>query len=401
MEQIKLRAKEFKKMADPCSPDSKHVKYVCYVQAKSIPQEMDQWMATNPREQKMTTNVATKIKNSLAENSNFHELNRGIVMSAEKAKWDNQTEELTLILDDPEIHGNIDGGHTLRAILEAKNKNILSSDRYVFMEVIVGLDSPVELAAARNTSVQVDLKSIAELENSFEVIKKAFERLPFSRRIQYKMNEHYNDGDITEIDVREIIAILLMFSQEIYPYKTGQGILSEIQPIQCYSGKEASLRKFLKCNSTDENKQKSNREKMVKSMTPIIPDIFKLWEEIETSFATISGQAGKRYGTRKYSKFNGGEKVGSSYFEEKDLQYIVPKGIMYPIVGAFRGLVLVDEKQGNYYWKKNPIDVWNTIGTKLVSIVLDEKTENPDVLAKNSNLWSNLFKEVYIYAYMD
>lgn len=46
------------------------------------------------------------------------------------------------------------------------------------------------------------------------------------------------------------------------------------------------------------------------------------------------------------------------------------------------------------------IDVWNVIGTKLVTILLDEKTENPDVLAKNSNLWSNLFKEVYIYAYM-
>lgn len=96
MQQIKLKAKEFKKMSDPNMPDSKHVKYVCYVQAKSIPQELDQWMGTNPREQKMTTNVAIKIKNSLADNENFHELNRGIVISARDAKWDNRTEELTL-----------------------------------------------------------------------------------------------------------------------------------------------------------------------------------------------------------------------------------------------------------------------------------------------------------------
>ena len=34
-------------------------------------------------------------------------------------------------------------------------------------------------------------------------------------------------------------------------------------------------------------------------------------------------------------------------------------------------------------------------------IVLDEKAETPDSLAKNSNLWSNLFKEIYIYAYMN
>lgn len=400
MQQIKLKAKEFKKMADPNMPESKRVKYVCYVQAKSIPQELDQWMGTNPREQKMTTNVALKIKNSLAENSNFHELNRGIVMSAEKAKWDNQSEELLLWLDNPEVHGNIDGGHTLRAILDAKNKNTLSSDKYVFMEIIVGLDSPVELAAARNTSVQVDLKSIAELENSFEVIKEAFKELSFSNRIQYKMNEHYNDTNISEIDVREVIAIMIMFSQEIYPYKTAQGVLSEIQPIQCYSGKEASLRKFLKCNAVEEKNQKPNRELMVKKMSPIIPDIFKLWEEVETTFATVSGQAGKRYGTRKYSKFQDGKIVGKSFFGENDLKYLVPKGIMYPIVGAFRALIQTDEESGEYYWKKNPVDVWNVIGTKLVTILLDEKTENPDVLAKNSNLWSNLFKEVYIYAYM-
>lgn len=400
MVQMKLKAKEFKKMIDPSNCNSKHIKYVCYAQANSIPQNVDEWMATNPREQKMTTNVAIKIKDSLAENENFHELNRGILISVEKVKWDNATEELILTFDNPEIHGNIDGGHTLRAILEAKNKNILPSNRYVFMEIIVGLESPVELAAARNTSVQVDLKSIAELENSFEAIKEAFKDLNFSDRIQYKMNEHYNDDNIAEIDVREVIAVLLMFSQEIYPYKNAQGTLSETQPIQCYSGKEASLRKFLKCNRADEKQQKINRELMVKRLTPIVPDIFDLWEEIETSFAIVAGQAGKRYGTRKYSKFDNNKIVGKSFFEEQELKYIVPKGLMYPLVGAFRALVQIDPKDGHYYWQKNPSDVWNEIGTKLVTILLDEKAETPDALAKNINLWSNLFKEIYIYAYI-
>lgn len=400
MIQMKMKAKEFKKMIDPADQNSKHVKFVCYVQANTIPQQVDEWMATNPREQKMTTNVAQKIKDSLSENSNFHELNRGILMSVQKAKWDNTTDELVLFFEDPEIHGNIDGGHTLRAILEAKNSNTLPSNRYVFMEIIMGLESPVELAAARNTSVQVDLKSIAELENSFDTIKMAFKDLPFANRIQYKMNEHYNDDNISEIDVREVIAILLMFSQEIYPYKTAQGTLSEIQPIQCYSGKEASLRKFLKCNAAKPEQQKVNRELMVNRIAPIVGDIFALWEEIENTFATVSGQAGKRYGTRKYAKFDNNNTVGKSFFEENDLKYIVPKGLMYPLVGAFRALVQIESKEGTYYWKKNPLDVWNAIGTKLVTILLDEKTENPDVLAKNSNLWSNLFKEVYIYAYI-
>ena len=96
-------------------------------------------------------------------------------------------------MDDPEKHGNIDGGHTLRAVFQAKNKNSLSDDRYVFFEIFTGIESPVELAAARNTSVQVDLKSIAELEKSFDVIKEAFDNVPFKDRIAYKMNEHYNE----------------------------------------------------------------------------------------------------------------------------------------------------------------------------------------------------------------
>lgn len=399
MIQLKLKAKEFKRMMDPNNPKGKHIKYVCYVQAKSIPEEISEWMETNPREQKMTTNVAIKIKESLRDNPYFHELNRGILLSSHKTEWDNKTEELTISFDNPEIHGNIDGGHTLRAILEAKSKNYLSNDKYVFFEIFEGIDSPVELAAARNTSVQVDLKSIAELENSFDVLKEALSDNVFYNRIQFKMNEHYNDDDIVPIDVREIIAIILMFSQEIYPYKTSEGILSDLQPMQCYSGKEASLKKFLRQNGGSEEQQKIDRENMINHMKPIIKDIFDLWEKVETSFASVTNSTGRRFGTRKYTKHDGDKVVGKSFLLQQDLLYYIPKGLMYPVVGAFRALVQRNS-DGTYYWKKNPIDVWNVLGPKLVTIVLDEKSENPDVIAKNSNLWSNLFKEVYIYGYM-
>ena len=53
-----------------------------------------------------------------------------------------------------------------------------------------------------------------------------------------------------------------------------------------------------------------------------------------------------------------------------------------------------------YSWISNPSVIWNNIDANLTSIILDEKAENPDVIAKNSNLWSNSFKEVYINGYM-
>ena len=394
---IQMKAKSFKKMECPNDDyfGEGRAKYVCYIQCTSIPEELLNWMGTNPREQKMTTNVAKSISEGLSEKRNFHELNRGILMSVDDITYDNKSgvveielndpdkhgniaesisidvnETFTIKvtndssrsgydftattsksgvveieLNDPDKHGNIDGGHTLRAIIEAKKKQNLPNDRYVFFEAFTGLDSTVELAEARNTSVQVDLKSIEELKNSFECIKNVLNPLSFSNRIQYKMNE-YCGQDIETIDVREILSIIIMFSQTIYPYMDKDSCsLSSVQPIQCYSGKEASLKKFI-------NLGKDSRETMIKNMSPIISDIFKLWETIELDFTNKSSDAGKRYGTRKYSKYHDNEIVSQTTFEQQNQRYYIPKGIMYPLVGAFRALVQVDKKTN----ENNPIE---------------------------------------------
>lgn len=391
MANFQLFAKSFKKMEDPTSSESKRTKYVCYVQANTIPTGFDNWMETNPREQKMTTNVAQKIINSLKENDNFHELNRGILMSADAVSYDNKLGVVDIEMNDTTIHGNIDGGHTLRAILDLNNQQLLPDDRYVFMEIYTGIDSPVELAAARNTSVQVDLKSIEELQKSFDVIKKSLKDMDFSNRIAYKMNEHYND-DIVPIDVREIIAIMLMFSQTVYPYKKADGSLNDIQPIQCYTGKEASLKKFI-------NLSKDDREKMINNMQPILNDIYNLWEDIEINFNRYALGAGKNLKNRKVIK-SGKDIKSQSLFYQTDMDYIVPRGMIYPVVGAFRALIKVDASTGKYSWQANPFDIADKIASKLVGIILDEKNDNPDAIGKNSNLWSNLFKEVYILGYL-
>ena len=82
---------------------------------------------------------------------------------------------------------------------------------------------------------------------------------------------------------------------------------------------------------------------------------------------------------------------------ETDIRHLVPKGIMYPIVGAFRALIQVDAVTGEYSWKRDPFKAWETMGPKLVGIVLDEKEDNPEYLGKSRNLWSNLFKEMLLY----
>lgn len=166
--------------------------------------------------------------------------------------------------------------------------------------------------------------------------------------------------------------------------------MADLQPVQCYTGKEASLKRFL-------NLGKDRREQIIINMHPIIKDIFDLWDDIECNFPAMASRAGKRYGTRKYARFDDNNPVGKSVFSQRDLFYIVPKGLLYPIVGSFRSLVKVENNE--YSWATPPKEVWNNLGPQLVSIVLDEKAETPETIAKNSNLWSNLFKEVFIFGH--
>jgi hypothetical protein len=101
---------------------------------------------------------------------NFHLLNRGITVSVSGAAYDNKTERLRIDLEKPDLHGNVDGGHTQRVIREtvggsewenARQRKIEIGEelkqQYVRYEIIAGLSPEllVNLAEARNTSAQV------------------------------------------------------------------------------------------------------------------------------------------------------------------------------------------------------------------------------------------------------
>lgn len=393
MAEIKLKARSFKKMDDPIDKKGGHVKYVCYAKANTIPDEILDWMETNPRQQNMKTTVALNIINSLKINDCFHELNRGIVLSADEVSYDNKEEVVKISLNDVAIHGDIDGGHTLRAIIDLKNKGELPENRYVFFEIFTGIDSPVELASARNISNQVNLKSIQELEKNFEIIKEAVKDTEFANKISYKMYEQDENNVKKTVDVREIIAILMMFFQNVYPCTNEDGTLNEMQPVKCYTGKEATLKKFVDIG-------KEEREATLKNMKNIISDIFHIWDQIEMNFNEFAKEAGRRYLTRNYAKYKKDVVQATSLVSQKPMEYVVPRGLIYPIVGAFRALVRINPETNEYYWVKNPELVLKRLGGRLVGIVLDEKTDSPEYIGKSSNLWNNLFKEVYIEGHL-
>lgn len=376
-----VKDSSFRKLDDPFE-NGKSRKYVFYVKVDDVAEGIP--MTTNPRDQKLTSNVAKAITDSLTSNDGyFHLKNRGIVVSAQKVNYNNKTGKVTIYFENTQYHGNIDGGHTYKIVCDHKGENL---DQYVQFEIMTGVEDIIEnLAEARNTSVQVDEKSMAELAQKFDPIKEALEGMPFYRRIAFRQNQSSVDEETGRnekmIDAREVVAIINMFNVDKF---TGSN-----HPIQAYSSKAKMLSIYL-----------SDVESYRKYVN-IIPDIFDLYDGIEQEFAKAYNEAGGKYGRKKYSGFKDGNVIAKSKFGLHELQYKIPDGIMYPVVAAFRSLVKFNESTGKYEWNSgvNPLKIWDKCKTELASKVMSFASsigDNPNAVGKDRNVWDLAYMTVLL-----
>ena len=142
-----------------------------------------------------------------------------------------------------------------------------------------------DLAEARNTSIAVDAKSMAELREKFDPIKEGLEGLPFFNRISFKQNQITKDTDTKKalkmIDARDIVSIICMFNIDKYN--------SAEHPTKAYSGKQAMLNEYL------------DDPEHYRKFVNVIPDLFDLYDAIETEFAVAYNENGRMYGRKSYS----------------------------------------------------------------------------------------------------
>lgn len=313
----------------------------------------------------------------------FIRKNRGIVLSAKSCTYNNKTKEVTINFTDDMLHGNIDGGHTYKIVCDHRNAGL---DQYVQFEVMTGVEDIIEkLAEARNTSVQVDEKSMAELQQKFDPIKEGLEGMPFFTRIAFKQNQQAFD-DVTNkrlkmIDAREVVSIINMFNIDKFDAMN--------HPIKAYSSKAKMLELYL--NNPDSYRRYVN----------IMPDIFDLYDAVETEFATAFNETGGRYGRKKYSGYKDGNIIGTSKFGLHDIYYKIPDGLIYPAVAAFRSLVVLNQETDKYEWKNgvNPISVWDRCKSSITSQIMNFASaigDNPNAVGKDSNIWNLAYMTVLL-----
>lgn len=378
---MRVQETSFRNLGDPCE-NGKSNKYVFYVKIDDVPDGIP--MATNPRDQKLNSNVATAIRESLLSNDGyFHLKNRGIVISADSVQYNSTYKSVTINFKDNMCHGNIDGGHTYKIICENKGKGL---EQYVQFEVMTGVEDIIEnLAEARNTSVQVDEKSMAELAQKFDPIKEALEGMPFYKRIAFKQNQITYDDETGKkakmIDAREVVAIVNMFNAEQYD--------ATHHPIQAYSSKAKMLNLYLQ-----------NPESYRKYVN-IMPDIFDLYDSIELEFAEAYNTSGGRYGRKKYAGYKEGKIVAKSKFGLRDMVYKVPDGLLYPTVAAFRSLVALNSHTGKYEWRDqiNPLEIWDKCKCELTNKIMNFAAsigDNPTSVGKDNNIWDLAYMTIVL-----
>lgn len=378
---MRVQENSFRKLDDPFE-NGKSKKYVFYVKVDEVPDGIP--MATNPRDQKLTSNVANAIKESLLSNDGyFHLKNRGIVISAESVHYNNKNNTATISFSDELYHGNIDGGHTYKIVCDHRGEGI---EQYVQFEVMTGVEDIIEsLAEARNTSVQVDVKSMAELAEKFDPIKEGLEGMPFFRRIAFKQNQISINTETGKkekmIDAREIVAIINMFNIREFNAIN--------HPTQAYSSKAKMLDMYLK------------DPEYYRSYVNIMPDIFDLYNTIELEFADAYNACGGRYGRKKYAGYKDGKTVAKSKFGMNEMQYKVPDGILYPTVAAFRSLIIKNDNTQKYEWKNgiNPIDIWDKCKNDLTAKIMSFASsigDNPNAVGKDSNIWDLAYMTIML-----
>ncbi|WP_170933802.1 AIPR family protein [Bacillus cereus] len=361
--------------------DSEQIQAVLRVEVQDVPEDI--WMDTNLRERNYKTAVAKAIHDSLILSStdNFHLLNRGILISAYHIEIVEKkgVKYVRLYLKEKSVHGNVDGGHTYSII--CNNKKNIEFKKRVTIEVMTGIEEYFEeLAAARNTSVQVQDKSKAELENKFNIIKEAIKEKRYASDIAYKENQ------AGLIDITEIVAILTMFNLKRFNDKNHEF------PTASYSRKSACVNWYIKDYADDQ-------ENPYYKMQNVIKDIFKLYDLVEASLPVFYNAKGGKYG--KISGVSVSKKGYQRLFADEEVyqEHSSPNGFIYPIVGAFRYLLIEDKQTGFYKWRTEPCDMFMEIGPDLVSTVVEAHRSlgnNPNATGKFLNLWNQLYDKVKI-----
>lgn len=385
MANVKFKVEALRTLASPYRKGDKDEStfetiYYLLVDMKELPADIP--LDVNPREPKMTTNVARSLLTAVVEpETDFYINNRGIVIAAKSLTFNSADSEVTIDIgnqddeNDKFLYGILDGGHTYTAIMKKRSEIPEDLRKFVRIEVITNVQNITRLSDARNTSVQVSDMALFNLDDNFDDIKTAIAGQEYADLIAYKDNEN------KPIHVSELLRLMYALDIDKYPDDNAA-------PVQSYSGKAQVFKRYKQAFETP----------FYKSLTKQLPTLVELYDIIERElpekykeYKKAQGVANPRFGSvRGIESLDNPTKTE---FLATPTKYSVSSGYIYPIFGAFRSLLRFDEVEGTVSWLFDPIDIWNEVGTSIVQNTFETYT-NPQLAGKDKQLWLSNYRIV-------
>jgi hypothetical protein len=355
----------------------------------------------NPRShENLSGRVPEAIDKSLRETPEwFHLLNRGLLVLAQQAWYDNKTHLFHVIIESPQEGGLADGATTDRVLRDAKQAVSAADfdtlaeteipdflrDAFVHVEVISGEigEMLVPLTGARNTSNQVKEFSLENLGGGFEWLKEEIEAYVFGGRVLYKQH------DPQPVDVRTVLALITMFHHKWDEIKK--------EPVVAYTSKGSIL---------DYYRDEAWRPGY-EFLRPVVVDILRLYEYIHIEFQTqydsykatlgMGSKLGKRTKEIRYSN----KKPFKLPLTGWETKYFIPDGWLYPLLASFRQLLAFPKNgHGTVKWVTDAQKVFDEFGHEFVADIVEQSYalgQNPNATGKSRPLWNNLRTKMELY----
>lgn len=346
----------------------------------------------NPRShEKPSGGVAEGIRGSLEGTPKwFHVLNRGILVIAEKAWYNNRTEKLHVIISSDDEGGLADGATTDRVIRNVK-RDVSSADfenlaaheipehlreAFVHVEIISGGigEMLVPLTRARNTSNKVQEFALENLGGGFDWLKELIEDSKFRGKIKFREN------DPQPVDVRTVLALLTLF----HPKWNHQSK----EPVISYTSKGSILGYY----------QDEEWRPGFEVLKPVVVDILELYEYAHSNFYRVykeykgSMDKGSKLGQRKEVRYS--EKPTRLPLTGLQTKQIISDGWLYPLLGAFRMLLdFPKSARGSVKWITEPKQFFDEHGWEFVGDICEQSEalgSNANATGKSRPLWNNL-----------
>ena len=381
MATINLLPRHIRKVHDPLySSRLATERHILFVPVEDVPEGIS--TEPTPRGPGTRWDAYNQVRASLLNEDctpgTFHLKNQGITIVAEEIR---KVDENEYQVEIRQGQGIVDGRQTYQLILEAqRDANVqLPAKQYVKFEIITGLPNEWvdEVARGLNASMQVQVQSLAPLQEALQWLKDELEDQPYFKQISWSETER------GLFDVAEILCLLTCFNVDLYPNEGSN------HPVVAYENKAVVLKTF-------EQEHKDNGGRAYKRLRPILKDILMLHDTIRKQFAELA----RREGHGKSDILE--QAKGAPYtfpFTRMVARERTTRGALYPVLGAFRWLVQDDPVSDGVTWNggfENVLQRWAKLGPRLVAHTVEKREElpNPDAVGRSKGHWGALHKEI-------